>query len=56
MAGITMIAVEALDKENAALRAEAAAPQKRLAELEARLTRLERSIPETPEAKARRRC
>ena len=41
MAGILMSAVQALDEENAALRVEAAATHKRLAELEARLTKLE---------------
>ena len=59
MAGILMIAIQALDKENTAMRDENAAMKKRLAELEARdkerearLTKLEQLIPETPKAGA----
>jgi hypothetical protein len=59
LAGILMIAVQELSRENvaakeanAALRAEAAATNKRLAELEARLAKLEQLIPEPPQAGA----
>ena len=52
MAGILMSAVQALDEENAALRVEAAATHQHLAELEARLTKVEQFIPETPKAAA----
>jgi hypothetical protein len=52
MDGIMMSAIQTLDKENTALRAEAAAANKRLAELEARLTKLEQFLPETPKAGA----
>ena len=60
MAGILMSAVQALDKENAALRVEAAATRKRLAELEAkdrdreeRLEKLEQFLSETPKGRSR---
>lgn len=52
LSGILMSAVQALDEENAALRVEAAATHKRLAELEARLTNLEQVIPWAPKAGA----
>jgi hypothetical protein len=57
LSGILMSAVQALDAENATLRTEAAATQKRLAELEARdrkreerIARLERLLPPAPVA------